>query len=134
MKRNADLKRMTETAGATASQIQFTRREILKAGLRGMAMCMAGLPFRAFAFPTEQSDEESVPFLGMPRSGDKSLDWETLTDWLTPQDQVFNVQHYGIPDFDAKEFKLEIGGLVARPMAFTIAELQALPKKDEFMT
>src|SRR5213079_1824914 len=69
-----------------------------------------------------------------PRTADKSLDWETLTDWLTPQDHAFNVQHYGIPEIDAQDFKLEIGGLVARPMALTMAELKALPKKDELMT
>src|SRR3954470_9513614 len=118
MKRNAESNPSAAIAAAIAPQVQFTRREVLKAGLGGVAMCMAGLPFQTLAFPAEQSNEESVPFLGMPRSGDKSLDWETLTDWLTPQEQVFNVQHYGIPDFDAKEFKLEIGGLVGRPMAF----------------
>src|SRR5215475_3048371 len=103
-------------------QNQFTRREILKAGLSGVALCMAGLPIRAFAFPPEQPDEELVPFLGMPRTGDKSLDWETLGDWLTPQEQAFNVQHYGIPDFDTKNFKLEITGLVAKAMALTMAD------------
>src|ERR1051326_522259 len=134
MKRNAGSTPKAATAEIKASPIQFTRREILKAGLGSVAMCMAGLPFQALAFPAEQSDEQPVPFLGMPRTGDKSLDWETLTDWLTPQDQAFNVQHYGIPDFEAQDFKLEIAGLVARPMTLTMADLKALPKKDEFMT
>src|SRR6267142_4649667 len=112
----------------------FTRREILKAGLGGIALCMTGIPFRALAFPEPRPDEEPVPFLGMPRTGDKSLDWETLNDWLTPQDQAFNVQHYGIPEFDTKDFKLEITGLVARPMSFTMNDLKALPKQNQLMT
>jgi DMSO/TMAO reductase YedYZ molybdopterin-dependent catalytic subunit len=113
---------------------RFSRREILKAGLGGMAMCAAGLPFQAFAFPPEQPDEELVPFLDMPRTGEHRLDWETLGEWLTPQDQVFNVQHYGIPEFDPKDFKLEITGRVGRPMTFTMDELKALPKKEQLMT
>ena len=124
---------MNRTA-PTETPSQFTRREILKAGLGGIALCMTGIPFRALAFPEPRPDEEPVPFLGMPRTGDKSLDWETLNDWLTPQDQAFNVQHYGIPEFDAKDFKLEINGLVARPMSFTMNDLKALPKQDQLMT
>ena len=27
-----------------------------------------------------------------------ALNWEKLTKWLTPQDQVFSIQHYGIPE------------------------------------
>jgi DMSO/TMAO reductase YedYZ molybdopterin-dependent catalytic subunit len=124
---------MNEPA-ATKTPTSFTRREILKAGLGGAMMCMTGLPFRALAFPEPQPGEEAVPFLGMPRTGDKSLDWETLNDWLTPQDQAFNVQHYGIPEFDSKDFKLEISGLVARPMTFRMNELKALSKQDQLMT
>lgn len=99
-----------------------------------MAMCMAGLPVRAFAFSSEEPDEIAVPFLDMPRTSEKSLDWETLSDWLTPQDQAFNVQHYGIPEFDVKDFKVEITGLVEKPMTLRLDELKALPKKDQLMT
>jgi DMSO/TMAO reductase YedYZ molybdopterin-dependent catalytic subunit len=120
--------------GAIKPQYHLTRREFLKAGLSSAALCITGLPFQALSFPSPQPDEEPVPFLGMPRTGDKSLDWETLNDWLTPQDQAFNVQHYGIPEFDVKGFKLEITGLVARPMTFTMNELKALPKQDQLMT
>jgi DMSO/TMAO reductase YedYZ molybdopterin-dependent catalytic subunit len=134
MKQAANPTPAIATSRAVEPQNQFTRREILTAGFGGIALCMAGLPFRGFASPLGQPDEESVPFLGMPRTGEKSLDWETLSDWLTPQDQAFNVQHYGIPEFDAKDFKLEITGLVAKPKTFTMGELKALPKHDQLMT
>src|SRR5256885_995374 len=134
MKRDANPASPVVIKEPTLTQTQFTRREILKAGVSGLAMCMAGLPIGVSSFAADAPDEESVPFLGMPRTADKSLDWETLTDWLTPQDQAFNVQHYGIPEIDTHDFKLEIGGLVGRPMALTLAELKALPKKDELMT
>lgn len=99
-----------------------------------MAAGAAGVPFRALALPPEQPGEELVSFLNMPRAGEHQLDWETLNDWLTPQDQVFNVQHYGIPEFDEKDFKLEITGMVSRPMALTMDRLKALPRKDQLMT
>lgn len=112
----------------------FSRREILRAGLGGMAICVAGFPLGAFAFPPAQPDEELVGFLDMPRTGERQLDWETLADWLTPQNQAFNVQHYGVPEFEEKDFKLEITGLVAKPTTLTMADLKALPPKDQLMT
>jgi hypothetical protein len=51
----------------------------------------------------------------MPRARTNRLDWEMLSDYITPQDQVFNVQHYGMPEFDAEKFTLSIGGLVKKP-------------------
>jgi DMSO/TMAO reductase YedYZ molybdopterin-dependent catalytic subunit len=134
MKRDANSQPALATSKAVESQNQFTRREMLKVGMNGAVLCMTGLPFHAIALPPAEADEEPVPFLGMPRTGEKSLDWETLTDWLTPQDQAFNVQHYGIPEFELKDFKLEITGLVARPMTFTMNELKALPKQEQLMT
>ena len=112
----------------------MSRRGFLKAGLSGAALCTTGLPFRSVAFPAEASDEELVPFLDMPRTGANSLDWETLDRWLTPQDQVFSVQHYDIPQFELPDWRLEITGLVAKPQVLTLEALRAMPKKDQLMT
>jgi DMSO/TMAO reductase YedYZ molybdopterin-dependent catalytic subunit len=92
------------------------------------------LALPAFVFPGEEPGEELVPFQNVPRSTPNSLDWETLTEWLTPQDQVFSVQHYGIPEFDAAQHELEITGLVERPKKLSLAELKALPRQDQLMT
>jgi DMSO/TMAO reductase YedYZ molybdopterin-dependent catalytic subunit len=54
--------------------------------------------------------------------------------WLTPPDQAFNVQHYGIPEFDEAAHRLEIGGLVEHPTSLTMEELKRLPRKDVLMT
>jgi DMSO/TMAO reductase YedYZ molybdopterin-dependent catalytic subunit len=94
----------------------------------------AALAMPSFAFPNQDDDEELVPFLDMPRTGPNRLDWETLTEWITPQDQVFSVQHYGTPEFDAAKFKLEITGLVDKPQTLTMDDIRALPKKDQLMT
>src|SRR5216683_5373651 len=112
---------------------QPTRRDALKAGSSAAAALAAWLSLPELAFSAEPG-EELVPFLDMPRTAPNRLDWETLDAWLTPQDQVFNVQHYGIPQFDVGSYRLEIGGLVERPATFTLEQLKALPKKDVLMT
>jgi DMSO/TMAO reductase YedYZ molybdopterin-dependent catalytic subunit len=107
-----------------------TRRDVLEAGL----LAAATLPWSSsLAFSADEADDELVPFLEMPRTPPERLDWETLEDWLTPQDQVFSVQHYGIPEFDYVSYKLEIGGLIRNPRTFTLQELKTLPRKEVLM-
>ena len=118
---------------AMTRQLQ-TRRVALKAGSIAITSALAQMASPDFAFPSERDDEELVPFLNMPRTGPNRLDWETLNEWITPQDQVFSVQHYGIPEFDTVDFGLEITGLVEKPKTFTLDELKALPKQDQLMT
>jgi DMSO/TMAO reductase YedYZ molybdopterin-dependent catalytic subunit len=87
-----------------------------------------------FLFAGQEAGEQPVPFQGVPRTSPNSLDWETLTEWLTPQDQVFSVQHYGTPDVDPAGYELEITGLVERPRKLALAQIKALPKQDQLMT
>jgi len=70
----------------------------------------------------------------MPRTGERASIGKRLATGLTPQEQAFNVQHYGIPEFDAKDFKLELTGMVGKPMTFTMEVLKALPKQEQLMT
>jgi DMSO/TMAO reductase YedYZ molybdopterin-dependent catalytic subunit len=88
----------------------------------------------SFVFAGQDAAEELVPFQNVPRAKPDSLDWETLDEWLTPQDQVFSVQHYGMPKVDSAGFQLEISGLVERPRKLTINEIKALPREDRLMT
>ena len=110
------------------------RREALKAGSVAISMVLAQMASPVFAFPGETDSEELVPFLDMPRTGPDRLDWETLDEWLTPQDQVFSVQHYGVPEFDPNDFRLEIVGAVEQPKVFTMDDLKALPQREQLMT
>ncbi len=111
-----------------------TRRDVLKAGVTSATAGLIAISAPGFAFPNQQADEELVPFLDEPRTGPNRLDWETLDSWLTPQDQVFNVQHYGIPEFNLEDYRLEITGLVEHPKSLTLPQIQALPRKDVLMT
>ena len=110
----------------------LSRRDALRTGLTSMAAGVTALAIPRALFPTLE-EEELVPFLDMPRTPEHRLDWESLDRWITPQDQVFNVQHYGIPEFDTNDFRLAVTG-VERPRVFTMAEIEALPKKDQLMT
>ncbi len=111
-----------------------TRRQALKTGSAAMMVALAEMSMPDFAFPDEVDGEELVPVLNMPRTGPNRLDWETLDEWITPQDQVFSVQHYGIPEFDEAKFKLQIKGLVDKPITLTMADIKAMPKTDQLMT
>ena len=110
------------------------RRGALKTCSAVAAAALAQMSMPDFVFPGQQLIEELVPFLNMPRSGPNRLDWETLDSWITPQDQVFSVQHYGIPEFDTENHQIEITGLVERPKTLTLDQLRNLPKKDQLMT
>ena len=111
-----------------------TRRTALQTGSAVAAALLTQMASPDFAFPSQADDEELVPFLNMPRTPPNRLDWETLDSWLTPQDQVFSVQHYGIPEFDAAEHQIEISGLVKKPRTLSLAQLKGLPRKDQLMT
>jgi DMSO/TMAO reductase YedYZ molybdopterin-dependent catalytic subunit len=53
---------------------------------------------------------------------------------LTPQDQVFSVQHYGVPEFDYADFRLGVGGLVKSPVSLSLDDIKARPKSEVVMT
>jgi DMSO/TMAO reductase YedYZ molybdopterin-dependent catalytic subunit len=71
----------------------------------------------AWAFTPELDDEVLVSFLDIPQTSNNWLNWEQLNSWLTPTNQAFNVQHYGLPEVDTENFQLEIAGLVKKPIS-----------------
>ena len=114
------------------TQIQ-TRRDVLRFG-SAAAVALTQMSMPNFVFPDQADGEQLVPFLDMPRTGPNRLDWETLDEWITPQDQVFSVQHYGIPEIDAGDFRLEIAGLVENPITLTLDEIRSRSRSDQLMT
>jgi DMSO/TMAO reductase YedYZ molybdopterin-dependent catalytic subunit len=79
---------------------------------------------------------------GAPRSPhdagpDAIVSPDTLRDWRLPpmqsQARTWPVLHYwGVPAIDMSRWRLEVRGLVARPVAFTWEEYQALPRVKVF--
>lgn len=78
--------------------------------------------------------ETVLPFLNEPNTPPARLDWAGLEDWLTPQEQVFNVQHYSVPEIVPEDYRLTVTGAVSKPLSFTLEDLKALPKVQRFMT
>ncbi|MCA9077930.1 MAG: molybdopterin-dependent oxidoreductase [Planctomycetaceae bacterium] len=116
------------------SEYAMTRRDVMRAGLSSAATGLALMSSPQFVFPAETEGEELVPFLDTPRTPPNRLDWETLDSWITPQDQVFNVQHYGEPEVGTEGYQLEIGGLVDSPRTLSLDDLKSLPQEERLMT
>src|SRR5262249_15586799 len=116
------------------SDFLSSRREMLMTGLTSVGAGLAVMNWPAFVFAAQEAGEELIPFQNVPRATPKSLDWETLDEWLTPQDQVFSVQHYGSPKVDPDGFELEVMGLVERPIKLTLNQIKARPRQDQLMT
>ena len=114
--------------------IETNRREALKRTVFSAASFMACLSQAPRIFAQEADEGELVPFLDEPRTAPNRLDWEALDTWLTPQDQVFSVQHYDIPKFDYQKFRLDIGGMVKHPKQLSIDDIKAMPKAEVEMT
>src|SRR6476660_8243568 len=99
-----------------------SRREVIANTLTSVTAGLAIMAMPDFMFADQEANEELVLFQNEPPTKPDTLNWEKLTNWLTPQDQVFSIQHYGIPKVDAAAYELEITGLVDHP------------RQDQFMT
>src|SRR4051812_33182470 len=88
------------------------------------ALAFAQSPLRAFGFKEPDAGEVLLPFLDQQPAG-KMLSWEQLKDWITPNEEVFQVQHYGVPEFESNQRRLEISGLVRKPRTWALAEIKA---------
>lgn len=118
----------------------LARRTLLRhggAGLTGLTLLHAS--WLARAFPSGPG-EEVVPWLDLPPANpsggvvENLPTWESLDSWLTPNDKFFSVAHYNKPVVDEGKWKLEIGGMVAKPMALSLAGLKSRPRKEIVFT
>jgi DMSO/TMAO reductase YedYZ molybdopterin-dependent catalytic subunit len=121
-----------------------SRRELLGYGSAAAAALAAlrspGLAHAlGRAFPGRPG-EEVLPWLDQPHPDPnpavlgRPLRWEALDSYLTPTDRFFSVAHYGHPALDVQAWRLEIGGLVDRPLTLTLADLRARPRQEVVFT
>ena len=108
------------------------RREALKRGgavAAGMALFPTGFAERLARLAPQ---EAVVPWTNAPPAGGRAntLDWQALTSWVTPTDELFSVGHYGTPEIDATTWALEVGGLVDRPLRLTLDQIRSRPSRD----
>ncbi len=106
----------------------MTRRDMLRGSVAFAALAFAQTPFSVFGFDEPGADETVVPFLDAQPKG-KMLSWQDLTSWITPNEQLYSVSHYGTPDVDLRKWQLEISGLVKNPMTLSFAEIKSRKQK-----
>jgi DMSO/TMAO reductase YedYZ molybdopterin-dependent catalytic subunit len=107
---------------------QFTRRDMLRGSVAFAALAFAQHPLSVFGFDEAGADETVVPFLDAQPKG-KMLYWQDLTSWITPNDQLYSVSHYGTPEVDPGKWQLEISGLVKKPKTLSFGDIKARKRK-----
>jgi DMSO/TMAO reductase YedYZ molybdopterin-dependent catalytic subunit len=119
---------------------ELSRRTLLKGGgaaFAGMAAVQVAGPSRAFP---DHGGGEVIPWVDQPAENPvpdiaaNLLVWEDLDSWLTPANDFFVISHYGNPAVDEASFRLNIGGLVARPQSLAIADLKGRPRREVTFT
>lgn len=114
---------------------QLQRRDLLLRGgaVAGMALLHGG----AFA-QTAASGATLIPWSDQPPPVPPPVagiiraqtPWERLDSWITPNDKFFAIGHYNWPEIDAKTWRLEVAGLVGKPVSLSLSELKALPRQE----
>jgi DMSO/TMAO reductase YedYZ molybdopterin-dependent catalytic subunit len=96
----------------------------------------------AQAFPSRPG-EVVIPWMDQPPPHPRPQvvsnlqQWEDLDSWITPNEKFFRIAHYqgpSGPDIDAGQWKLEITGLVKRPLTLTLSQLKARPRQEVTFT
>ena len=61
--------------------------------------------------------------------------WEELNSWITSRNKFFSMARYERPVvWHERSWRLDIDGLVAKPLTFTLAELKSLPRREVICT
>lgn len=114
------------------SSDRISRREAVRRG-GALAAGIALIPTDLARRLAEVAPQEAViPWTNAPEPGGRAntLDWQALTSWVTPTDELFSVGHYGTPEIDADAWKLEVTGLVERPVTLGLDEIRARPRES----
>ncbi|AXA44670.1 sulfite oxidase [Rhizobium leguminosarum] len=115
------------------------RREFVVQGSAVLA-AIAGLYASGVnAFPT-RTGEKVIPWLDQPTESpdpvgiQTQLVWEDLDTFITPNDKFFSISHFNRPTIDEKNWSLEIGGHVKKPLKLTLADIKARPRQEVVFT
>ena len=122
----------------------FSRREFLAQGSSALAfLAVMNSPLLA-RFAQAEEGTQLVPFLDQPPNPPEQAikaygelnkhDWQRSTSWITPTKDFFTVAHYSRPRIREEDWGLTIGGLVERPVTFSLDQLKALPRQEVVFT
>ena len=115
-----------------SKMVHIERRAVLGGVLAGAALTRAP----AFAQPGATGGT-LIPWSDQPPAKPaaavviKALTrWEELDTWITPNDKFFAVSHYNTPVIDERTWRLNVDGIVAKPLSLSLNELKSLPRRD----
>ena len=115
--------------------IQTSRRDVLKGSLAIAGLGVMGVP--AWALPSLAQGQTLVPFTDLPdeivieRTPDRRIiDVRHIDGPITPRDQFFTTQHHGHPAIDGSSYRLQVSGLVDRPLNLSLADLRGMPSRE----
>ena len=128
--------RISDFTTFTKTSQAISRRALLQRGGASLAT-LSFLSSSALAQALQlQPGEEVMAWLDQPADNPvphvvgNQLEWEKLESWITPNDQFFFVAHHGQPEIDEQSWRLELGGLVERPLALALDDLKARPRQE----
>ena len=107
----------------------LSRRDLLRGSVALAAYGLASRPLTAFGLEPA-AGEELIPWLDVQPKGRAMLNWQDLTSWVTPNESVYEVSHYGKPKVDLAQWRLDLTGFVRKPRSYTLADLKKLPRRD----
>ena len=121
-----------------------SRRDFLIRGSSVLAaLALSDSPLFAQIWRTSEG-EKVIPFLDQtPAPPDEAVrqygelntrNWEQLSSWITPNEDFFTVSHYNRPVLKPEEWRLQIGGLVERPISLTLEQIQARARQEVTFT
>jgi len=134
---------MSIQLSSKTGSLPLSRRDLLRQfGL--VAVGVATTPVAGWPSSWFRPVETVVPFTDVPATftgrrpaperfpGEALIaqDMRELTEWTTPIEDYFVVTHYGIPEVDASTYRLELFGLVDRPISLSLDDLRALPRVE----
>jgi DMSO/TMAO reductase YedYZ molybdopterin-dependent catalytic subunit len=117
----------------------INRRDVISSGSAAIAALTLFQSRFAQAFPVRSGDIV-IPWTDQPTPNPvpqvirSQLLWEDLDSWITPNEKFFAITHFNLPEVDASTWKLEVGGLVNKPMALTLADIRARQRQEVTFT
>ena len=115
----------------TLMMTRRTRRDMLKGTLALAGLGLVALP--EWVLPALAQGDTIVPFLDFPDRvitnpavDRRIIDIRAINGPITPKDQFFTTQHYGHPKVDVATYKLQVSGLVDRPLTLSLDDLRKM--------
>lgn len=113
----------------------LSRRNVLRGSVALAAYSLMARPLSALGLEPAPG-EELVPFLD-PQPYDPKrpmLRWANLTQWITANDELYEVSHYPRPTIDPairpEDWKVEFTGYLKKPVTLSLADLQKRPHRS----